>query len=238
MITTVMPIYNITPELQALTEAALPTVLSDEMIIVDNCSTIGGGFARSSADIYVRNNSNAGYPKAVNQAFYLSHGDLIAIANNDIRVSPNWKEVALDIFKDPTVGSVHFKMINYDDPMILGNETWIEGMERWCTASFFVIRREAFVVYDEGYGAGGYDDWDFFHRMRHLKGWKTAYTNKAVYQHGHSKTYQAMDQNGEREKRDQANREHFKEKFGDYAEDIWQQKYPEQMSMDYYSNFK
>lgn len=228
-----------TPELHQFTENALASIVGqDETIIVDNASLLGGGFARSKADIYIRNRDNRGYPASVNQAVALSHGEYIAIANNDIRVSFNWREVAEDIFQNPKVGSVHFRMINYEDEMKLGDTTWITGKERWCTASFFVVRREAFVGYDESYKEGGYDDWNYFHRMRHLKGWQTAYTTKACYQHAHSMTYKTLDDGKSRSERDTRNREKFKQTFGAYAEDIWMKMYPDQMGQDYYSFFQ
>ena len=123
-------------------------------------------------------------------------------------------------------------MIGYDDPMALGQTTWVTGRERWCSASFFVIRKEAFVGYDEGYGLGGYDDWDFFYRLRGA-GWKTAYTNRACYQHKHSSTQLALDQ-VERFERDMRSKERFRKKFGGYAEELFALEYPEQMGENYY----
>lgn len=239
MMTLIMLACDTTDQLRQYSENALNNITGyDELIIVDNGSTLGSGFLRSKADIYIRNVKNIGYPAAVNQALKLAHGDYIAIANNDIRVSPNWREIAEEILQDTSVGSVHFRMINYEEPISLGDKTWVEGRERWCSASFFVICKEAFVGYDESYKEGGFDDWDFFHRMRHIEGWRTAYTTKACYQHAHSMTYKTIDVNNLRAERDQKNKEHFKSKFGKYAEDIWAEKYPDQMGEDYYGFFK
>ncbi len=204
-----------------------------EFVIADNNSTYSSHL-RGVSDIYVRNNKNTGYTGGTNQGVKLSHGDFIAIANNDIRVSSNWLKVAEEIFKNPKVGTVHFRMISYDEPFSFGGETWETGKERWCHCSFFVIRREAFGDgYDESYKEGGYDDWDFCHRKRHLEGWLTAYTNKACFQHMDSSTYMALDDGHNRNERDIRNREHFKSKFGAYAEDIWNEKYPDQMKQSW-----
>ena len=232
----IMPIYIINEKGLELTRSALTTLRhsdqSAEMVLIDNASSLGGGFLRSEADIYVLNKKNLGFCPAVNQGFKLATGEIFAVTNNDIRVSSNWKMVAEEILKDPKVGSVHFRMTEYNVPFQYGDKTWKTGKERWCTTSFFVIRREAMPeeLWDENYTLGGYDDWDFWHRVRHLNGWQTAYTIKACYQHQDSFTYLAMSQ-GERKERDKKNHEYFKKKWGNYPEEIWMEKYPEQMAI-------
>ena len=237
----IMLAHDINEQLAEMTREAVSSIEATqgmderEFIVVDNGSHYNGGLMRAASDLYIRNRVNLGYPAAVNQGFKLSTGSLIAVANNDIVVSPNWYTVAKEIFdENSNVGSVHFRMINANDPMTLGTNTWIVGRERWCTSSFFVLRREAMALYDEGYKEGGFDDWDYWHRVRHVDGWKTAYTTRACYQHHHSATYKALDDGKSRAERDARNREHFKEKFGAYAEDIWNEKYPSQMQEDYY----
>lgn len=217
-------------ELHALTERAMATLRADEKILIDNGSLkpIDGW-----ADKLIRNEENLGYCKAVNQGFEASNGDLVAVANNDIRVSSNWLYVAKEIFaEDSKIGSVHFKMIPYDEPFNLGYETWITGKERWCHSSFYVIRREAIPEggYFEGYTKGGYDDYDFWHRVRDLSGWKQAYTNRAQFQHRDSSTYQALDERDhDRDERDLTNRELYKQRHGEYPDIQFAKLFPEQM---------
>lgn len=200
-----------------------------EFVIVDNASLLSNTL-RQDPDIYIRNKTNLGYTGAINQGVKMSHGGFIAIANNDIRVSPNWMEVSQEIFRNPKVGSVHFRMIPYDEPMTFGKETWEQGKERWCHCSFFVIRREMYGDgYDETYKEGGYDDYDFMHRRRDNEGWLTAYTNKAVFQHKDSSTYMALDNGFNRTERDLRNREHYKEKFGEYPDDHFNRLFPDQI---------
>ena len=86
--------------------------------------------------------------------------------------------------------------------------------------------------FDEGYGLGGYDDYDWQHRMRHLKGWKIAYTNGAAFQHKDSSTQNLLEQEA-RKTSDNKNREYFKKKFGEYPDVIWEQKYPEQKEISW-----
>jgi len=222
---------DFTPELYQLTQNAMETLRADEKILVDNGSPepLDGW-----ADILIRNVDNLGYCRAVNQGFSKATGDLIAVANNDIRVSSNWRQVAKEIFEeDPKIGSVHFKMIPYDEPFNLGYETWITGKERWCHSSFYVIRREAIPEggYFEGYDEGGYDDYDFWHRVRDLNGWKQAYTNRAQFQHRDSSTYMALDKrDGTRTERDIKNRELYKTRFGEYPDIQFANLFSEQMN--------
>lgn len=228
--------YDINEELLRLTDNAIKTLKGDQKILIDNASPLGS--IENWADIKVINKTNIGYPAAVNQGFKLATGDMIAVANNDIRVLGNWKQVSEEIFDaDKNVGSVHFRMIDYDEPMQAGFNAWITGRERWCSSSFFVIKKEAMQLYDEAYCEGGYDDWDYWFRFRKA-GWKTAYTTGSCYQHKHSSTYLAMDDGTNRKERDHLNRELFKSKFGGYAEDLFTQKYPDQMKEDYYGFFK
>ena len=237
MIDVVMLAYNFNEELATLTEDAITSVRQapiNKLIIVDNASSVRAGMLRELSDTYIGNKTNLGYPAAVNQGVALSKAPYIAISNNDIRVSPEWYDIAEDILKNPKVASVHYRMIPYKDPIVRGNDVWLTGKERWCHSSFFVIRREAFVGYDENYDKGGYDDWDIWHRVRHINGWITAYTNKTSFQHMDSVTYRSMESQEDRHKRDLKNGEYFKTKFGEYAEDIWAKKYPDQMNQVYF----
>jgi GT2 family glycosyltransferase len=235
-LTIIMLMYNINEMLAELTKTAIDSinysVADKEFIMVDNNSTFGSAHAKSQVGTYVHHSINTGYTGGVNTGLALAHGDFIAIANNDIKVTPNWWEEAQKIFDaDPKVGTVHFKMVGYDENPNLGTDTWITGKERWCHASFYVIRKEAIPKgnYFEGYSAGGYDDWDFFKRLRN-NGWRQAYTNKAAFQHLDSSTYNLMDSiEGGRSERDLRNREIYKERFGGYPEDQFAEAFPDQM---------
>lgn len=236
----IVPVYILNEELLGLTEATFESLQQTEwddgqveLILVDDGSSVGQRFLKVHSDIYIRGSVNHGYPWAVNRGIKVSSGELLLISNNDIKVSPNWLRVAKEIFaQDEKVGSVHFRMVNYEQPIELGNDTWITGKERWCHGSFYVIRREALPkeLYCEMYGKGGYDDYDIFHRMRDINGWKQAYTNKAVFQHKHSSTQIALDKiEGTRAKRDFLNREIYKKRFGEYPDIQFAQLFPEQM---------
>jgi GT2 family glycosyltransferase len=151
-------------------------------------------------------------------------GEICAVANNDVRVSKNWIDVANDILREPTVGSVHFRMIPYEQPFSSGKQTWLSGKEKWCSSSFFVVRAEQ--LYDEHF-FNSYDDWDFWYRFRKDLKYITAYTNEAEYQHLDSSTVNRMEQMPER---NNENREYFRKKHGNYPETLWLEMYPDQMN--------
>lgn len=200
-----------------------------KLIVVDNDSTMGGGYLRSEAEIYIKNQKNLGYAPAMNQGLRLARTDLICFAENDILVTPNAFDVARHIFeKAPTVGTVHFRMVGYAEPLTCGKNVWLEGKERWCTFAFFVIRKAALPLslINEGYLMANYEDWDFLHVVRHVNKWQTAYTNLACYAHHDSYTQKKLAQRNDYA---QKNREYFKFQWGAYPEEIWQGRYPEQM---------
>lgn len=222
----VMPVWITGPDTVSVTENAVnslrQTAPNARLIIVDNGSTTGLGAIRDWADLYIRNKYNLGYAKAVNQGLSLSN-DFVAVANNDIRVSPGWVKEAERVFADPEVGSLHFRMIPYDQPFSSGKNVWIGGKERWCTSSFFVVRNVQ--KYDEKF-FNSLDDWDFWKRMRQA-GYKQAYTNIAEYQHLDSHSQQKI---ASREENDRRNREYFVKKHGDLPEVLFEKEFPGQLA--------
>lgn|SRR3990167_3972513 len=233
--TIIMPVWISNDELYDLTDKALVSLREtiggyDELIIIDNGSPIGGDQLQKVSEICIRNKTNLGYAKAVNQGFKLASGDFITVANNDIRVSSNWLIIAREIFERlPKAGSVHFRMIGYDENTITGDEIWVTGKERWCSSSFYIIRKEAISKggYDENYGLGGGEDWDFWKRVRD-NGWETVYTNGAYYQHKDSSTSNTRNLK-EREESDKKAAELFKQKFGVAREVLFEKEYPGQL---------
>ncbi len=207
-----------------------------ELIIIDNASKLGGDQLSKASHIYVRNRVNVGYPAAINQGVALANNNLVCLANNDIKLSVNWAQVAREIFSmDESIASVHYKMVGYNEPFNLGNKTWINGKERWCHGSFFVVRKDIFNEiggYEESYKEGGMDDWDFQHRLRHIAEYKTAYTNRAAFQHMDSMTYNAHDQK-KRAAKDKRNEKIFLDKFGQTHDEIWNERYPDQMQQEW-----
>lgn len=224
----IMPVYLLSQDLIDLTKNAVDSLRENDvqLTIIDNGSTMGGGLLRELSDEYILDKKNIHYGPAVNQGLKLHMGEIVAVANNDIRVSKNWQDVALDILKDPTVCSVHFRMIPYDQPFSPGNETWLTGKERWCSSSFFVVRAEQ--LYDEEL-KDSYDDYDYWFRWR-KKGFKQAYTNKAEYQHKDSSTLQRIPEHNATNAK---NYEYYKKKHGEYPDIQFAKDFPDQMNIIY-----
>lgn len=230
MIDVVMPCWIQDDETLQLTVDAIASIRNGadkcRMIIIDNGSTLGASVLREKSDIYIRNKENLGYAKAVNQGLKLA-GTVVAVANNDIKVSPNWWEIAHKILTvHEGVGSVHYRMIPYDEPFSLGEEYWVDGKERWCSSSFFVVRNGQ--LYDEAY-LNSIEDWDYWRRIRE-QGYTTAYTNAASYKHKDSHTQEKV---VNRNENDLKNRAHYQEKFGETPEEWFARLYPEQLEVSW-----
>lgn len=218
----IMPVWAIDDATINITENAIESLKGNEILIVDNGSTVGAGKLREMSDIYIRLKQNMGYAKAVNIGLKQCLMETVAIANNDIRVSPNWETVSKEIMDMDGVGSVHFRMIPYDQPFNPGTDVWTTGKERWCSSSFFVVR--AVQLYDEGF-LNSLDDLDYWRRFRE-KGFKTAYTNKAEYQHMDSFTQQKIEKRSEN---DMKNHEYYRHKYGETSDEWLMRMYPDQM---------
>lgn len=238
----VIPCYIKNEELLQLTkntihsfrEADLPEY---ELILVDDGSPMGSGYLREEADTYILHKTNQGFIKSVNDGLRVARGKFIAVANNDIRVAPNFFLECEHILNSNNESySVHPRMLFYDDPFEYGKGLWYEGRERWCQSSFFVIRgfpwKEEFPENYHGTG-GAYEDWRYWAHIRKFCK-KTVYTTRTCFQHKDSSTTQVV---GEQSKFHKENAELFKQEFGDYPEDYLAKLYPEQMKLDWRSEF-
>ena len=232
----VMPVYMMNEGLINLTQATVESLGDNiNLIVVDDCSPLGGGYLRSIADIYVRNKTNLGYASSVNRGLRLSTSKHICITNNDIRISPNWREVTEEVFaSSPDIYSCHFRMTDYDTPFEYGDKIITSGKERWCHASFFVINKSRALFEYDGTYINTFDDYDYFQTVR-TAGFKQAYTDKAQFQHMHSATIHKMVEHTERNK---ANFEYFKQKWGEYPDILFARDFPKQMETNYPDGFK
>ena len=74
-----------------------------ELIIIDDGSPLNTGFARSEADVYVRQ-PNQGISRAWNVGMMLARNDYVAIVNDDIRVTNGWLNKLESGFNNPDAG--------------------------------------------------------------------------------------------------------------------------------------
>ncbi len=230
-ISIVSPLWIINEDCLALTKEAITSVGDVPLILVDNASPIGGGYLRSIADTYVRNKENLGFAKAVNQGIKLAKTKYVAILSNDIRVSPNWKEVVeAVVLRNKDAYSIHLRMTDYDVPFAYGNKIVPTGKERWCTAAFFILDRDkalqSNLLFDETF-FNSFEDWDLFFRARE-KTFKTVYTDMACYQHKHSFTQKLVGF-----PKTEKNKEYFIKKHGEDPDVKFARLFPEQVKQEY-----
>jgi GT2 family glycosyltransferase len=94
------------------------TYASIEVIIVDNASTDGSQEFIREHYPWVRLielSENRGFTGACNAGMQASHGEVIALLNNDTEVEPDWAEAVMDAFaRFSDVGSVASKMLLYN----------------------------------------------------------------------------------------------------------------------------
>ena len=89
----IIPCWIIDKTLLKFTERCVQSIrdTSDvELILVDNGSILGSEFLKSEADIYIRNQTNLGYTKAMNQGIVASSSDYIVCGANDFQMTKGW----------------------------------------------------------------------------------------------------------------------------------------------------
>ncbi len=197
VVSVVIPVWNN----WKLTRACVDSLVEHaeaplEIVIVDNGST--DGTARGLAElaersdvnvIVVTNESNRGFPTAVNQGIAASSGELVCVLNNDTEVTPGWLTEMLAALERPGTGmvgprsnSISGLQIIPDAPPMRDRSAVSAWARRWSaeragrswpTARLvgfcLLARRELFERlggFDEGFGIGNFEDDDLCARVR------------------------------------------------------------------------
>ncbi|MCL4423913.1 MAG: glycosyltransferase [Firmicutes bacterium] len=179
---------------QCLTSLEEHTRLPHELILVDNGSTDGTvEFLQDYAAGHVHarhilNETNLGFPKAVNQGLALAGGEYLVLLNNDTVATENWLE-NLQICADSNgaIGMVGPRSNHVSGPQQLdvrygtlaemhrfAREFNSSDSTRWFEVTRLVgfcllIKREAYQKVgglDEGFGLGNFEDDDLSLRMQ------------------------------------------------------------------------
>jgi len=212
----VVPLFN----KAELTRACVRSIMANtdagtyELILVDNGSTdqTEALCAELPDEVVVlRNDTNRGFAKAVNQGAAAATGEHVVFLNNDTEVHPNWLEPLIAQLDDPDVGAVGSKLLypngtiqhcgvvlleDATDPNRFMATHWLTGSAgnaeltnkprrfQVVTAACVLIRREAFEQvggFDERYW-NGYEDIDLCLELGQ-RGWKVMYEPASVVTH-------------------------------------------------------
>ncbi len=220
MISAVVKCQLMDTELLTMTKEAVETIRPyvDELILVDQASDVGRDWMKKTADIYIENKVSGGFPLTVKQGMEKAHGKYVAILNNDIKFEGDWVTPLVDLFRDD-VGLVHPLMLNWDDEKKIGNNVVYNlppklGMY---FSAFFLNPKIYNKIggWDTEYDFWGYDDWDYYYRLRKAR-YNAIWTNRVCYWHKGGMTIRKLG----REHYYSKNREIFKNKHNRNPDDI------------------
>ena len=231
MISIIIPVYNKNIEQHTMTDECIESILRSmdsetfeiagecEIIIVDNGSNpvYSSDFESSFATIKViRNETNTGFPAAVNQGIKASKGDYICLLNNDTVVTQSWLSRLVKCLDDYDIvspvtnfsaGRQRVRTVSYDD-----EETLNIAAEKWHQANKGNIQEVNFVIgfcmlferelynllgeFDESMFPCSGEELDFCFRCRSAGG-RVAIVRDVYIHHYGSQTFTAMQNAGE-----------------------------------------
>ena len=197
-----------------LESVRLRTDVPYELIVVDNGSTDETvSFLQSSqVEHLILNETNRGFPAAVNQGMAIARGEQVLLLNNDTIVTTGWLSRMLDVLAfDPRIGLVGPvsncisgpQQIETNDQQLSDLEkfalTWGKEHEKELVATdrlvgfCLLIRRcviEAIGLFDEQFGIGNFEDDDFCRRAIQA-GFQAVIARAAFVYHFGSMTFKA-----------------------------------------------
>lgn len=220
------------------------TNVSYEIIVVDNSSIDDTKKEIEKQDdiVLICNDTNRGFPAAVNQGITSAQGKYVLLINNDVVVTEGWLEKLLEVAKnDPQIGLVgpisnevsglqrdenaKYKSIdemhNYSAEISVKNKGHVLPFPRiafLCT----LIKKEVIIKIgglDERFTPGNYEDDDFCLRTQ-LAGFKTVIAKDIFIHHYGSKSFKA-DGNEKYYERLKINEAKFVEKWGVTPDELW-----------------
>ena len=190
MISIIIPVRD----LPSLTNACLNliernTITSEyEIIIVDNGSEVPFNVRTRQEQVSViRNETNLGFPAAVNQGIKAATGDIICLLNNDVVVTDPWLErLCYHLDHADIVGpltnfscglqarSIPYVYNNYEELVQVANKIyntqgWNNTKVNWLSGFCLLIKREVIDeigMLDEVFYPGNYENLDFCMRAK------------------------------------------------------------------------
>ncbi len=238
----VVPVFN-KVELTAAclhSLASTPSVLSYELIVVDDCSSDGTAdfLARCQGVRVCRNEQNAGFIDSCNRGAALARGRYLVFLNNDTTVSAGWLEALIDpLESDATIGIVGGKLIYPDGRLqeaggiiFADGSGWNYGRDddperpqyRFLSEADYVsgaclaLARTDFDRlggFDTHFRPAYYEDTDLCFRMRAL-GKRVVYQPRCVVVH-HEGATSGTDENAGTKRYQAVNRDKFFERWAE-----------------------
>ena len=134
----------------------------------------------------IRNETNLGFVKAINQGLKASHGDYVCLLNNDTKVQKGWLEELINIAQQsPKIGIINpgGSPNSYKNKELKGK--WVEI--GFATGFCMLIKREIINkigFFDEDYEIGFWEDTDYCQRAKNAD--YICVAAKAVYVYHYS----------------------------------------------------
>ncbi|MFH1041002.1 MAG: glycosyltransferase [bacterium] len=234
-----------------------------EIILIDNGSTeeenriVAESIKNYEVVTIIKNETNLGFPKAVNQGILLSKGKHIIIANNDLIVTDGSIERMLQLAEIENVGIVG-SLTNKGSGLQIDPKAKYNSLEEMTLYAesikkknhlqyleypriafiFVLIKREVIETIgglDERFSPGNYEDDDFCLRS-FLSGFKAVIAFDVFIHHFGSKSFLLDGINKYKQLLD-INKQKFISKWGDSAEEIWKTGIvPKSRSLEYALN--
>lgn len=222
MMSSIVKCHLLDDELVKMTIDALDTIYpySDETIAVITPDSITPTYF---LDYCIDKNitlleAEKGFPNFVSKGMEVSHGDYVAVLNNDILMPSDWSKKLLGLFEENTI-MVHPKTLKWE-----GEEFYKGRQVRYnidpkegLFFSAFILNKKLYdkVKWDTDYDYWGFDDWDFYYRSRKL-GFDSIWTDTTQYKHKSGATIKKIG----REQFIEKNRALFIKKHGIIPSDI------------------
>jgi GT2 family glycosyltransferase len=190
----IIPVWNERElTIKCLESITRNTLLSYRIILIDNASGIEtASYLRELSEknkgavVLIRNEINAGFPKAVNQGIAISNAPYLCVLNNDTEVYKGWLGEMIKIAEaDVAIGIVNPSSNNLGQPKPLDGFSgkWIEMS--CCIGFCMLIKKEVIKKIgnlDEIYSPGNFEDTDFSRRAVKA-GYKCAMAKGAYVYH-------------------------------------------------------
>lgn len=217
----IIPVFNQT----ALTRDCLKSIAANtdtpcRIILIDNASGdetkkfLESLAASHETMTLIRNETNLGWVKAVNQGLKVSTSPYLCIMNNDTVVKTHgWLSAMVDIAETADdIGLVNpcFEI----KATVANNEPWIEI--DFCRGYCILIKRaviDRIGGLDEAYGLGYYDDDDFSVRAIRA-GFRCVRANGVMVEHLKDSTFSAIFKDDKRLELHEKNKQLFYDKWG------------------------